>query len=96
MQQEIIRWAGMSPEELSNEINQLIVHDFTALVQILYRLDVSEAKLKMVLSENPKEDAGRLIAALIIERLKKREEVRKQFPAQENIPEEDRWWIQFT
>jgi hypothetical protein len=45
----------------------------------------------MVLSENPKEDAGRLIAALIIERLKKREEVRKQFPAQENIPEEDRW-----
>ncbi|MCA6461094.1 MAG: hypothetical protein IM548_01695 [Chitinophagaceae bacterium] len=91
MQQEIIRWAGMSPEELSNEINQLIVHDFTALVQILYRLDVSEAKLKMALSENPKEDAGRLIAALIIERLKKREEVRKQFPAQENIPEEDRW-----
>jgi len=56
MQQEIIRWVGMSPEELSNEINQLIVHDFTALVQILYRLDVSEAKLKMVLSENPKED----------------------------------------
>ena len=91
MQQEIIRWAGMSPEELANEINQLIVHNFTALVQILYRLDVSEAKLKMVLSENPKEDAGRLIAALIIERLKKREEVRKQFPAQENIPEEDRW-----
>ena len=91
MQQEIIRWAGMSPEELSKEINQLIVHDFTALVQILYRLDVNEAKLKMVLSENPKEDAGRLIAALIIERLKKREEVRKQFPAQENIPEEDRW-----
>lgn len=91
MQQEIIRWEGMSPEELSNEINQLILHDFTALVQILYRLDVSEAKLKMVLSENPKEDAGRLIAALIIERLKKREEVRKQFPAQENIPEEDRW-----
>lgn len=91
MQQEIIRWAGMSPEELSNEINQLIVHDFTALVQILYRLDVSEAKLKMVLSENPKEDAGRLIAALIIERQKKREEVRKQFPTQENIPEEDRW-----
>ena len=91
MQQEIIRWAGMSPEELSNEINQLIVHDFTALVQILYRLDVSEAKLKMVLSENPTEDAGRLIAALILERLKKREEVRKQFPAQEDIPEEDRW-----
>ena len=91
MQQDIIRWEGMSLEELSNEINQLIVHDFAALIQILYRLDVSEAKLKMVLSENPKQDAGRLIAALIIERLKIREEMKQHFPRQENIPEEDRW-----
>jgi hypothetical protein len=91
MQQDIIRWEGMSLEELSNEINQLIVHDFAALIQILYRLDVSEAKLKMVLSENPKQDAGKLIAALIIERLKKREEMKKQFPGEKNISEEDRW-----
>jgi hypothetical protein len=91
MQPEIIRWAGMNPEELAKEINHLIVHDFAALIQILYRLDVSEAKLKMVLSENPKQDAGRLIAALIIERLKIREEMKQHFPRQENIPEEDRW-----
>lgn len=91
MQPEIIRWATMSPEELAKEINHLIVHDFAALVQILYRLDVSEAKLKMVLAENPQQDAGMLIAALIIERLKKREEMKKQFPGEENIPEEDRW-----
>jgi len=91
MQPEIIRWATMSPEELAKEINHLIVHDFAALVQILYRLDVSEAKLKMVLAENPRQDAGMLIAALIIERLKKREEMKKQFPGEENIPEEDRW-----
>ena len=91
MHQEIIRWEGMSAEELAKQINHLIVHDFSALVQILYRLDVNEARLKMVLSKNPQEDAGKLIAALIIERLKKREEVKKQFPAQENIPEEDRW-----
>jgi hypothetical protein len=91
MHQEIIRWEGMSAEELAKEINHLIVHDFSALVQILYRLDVNEARLKMVLSENPQEDAGKLIAALIIERLKKKEEVKRQFPAQENIAEEDRW-----
>lgn len=91
MQQEIIRWSAMSPEELAKEINHLIVHDFAALVQILYRLDVSETKLKSVLAENPQDDAGRLIAALIIERLKIREEMKQQFPRQENIPEEDRW-----
>lgn len=91
MQQDIIRWAGMNPEELAKEINHLIVHDFASLVQTLYRLDVSETKLKLVLAENPQQDAGMLIAALIIERLKKREEMKKQFPGQKNIPEEDRW-----
>jgi hypothetical protein len=91
MQQEIIRWSAMSPQELAAEINHLIVHKFAALVQILYRLDVSETKLKSVLAENPQDDAGLLIATLIIERLKKREEMKKQFPGQENIPEEDRW-----
>jgi hypothetical protein len=91
MQQEIIRWSAMSPQELAAEINHLIVHNFAALVQILYRLDVSETKLKSVLAENPQDDAGLLIATLIIERLKKREEMKKQFPGQENIPEEDRW-----
>ncbi len=91
MHQVFIRCDGLSAEDLSKVIIHLIVHDFASLVQILYRLDVSEARLKIVLSENPQEDAGKLIAALIIERLKKREDVKRQFPAQENIPEEDRW-----
>jgi hypothetical protein len=89
--QDIIRWSGLSPEELAIEINHLIVNDFAALVQILYRLDVSDHKMKAVLSAHPQEDAGKLIAALILERLKQREEMKSKFPPKEDIPEEDRW-----
>jgi hypothetical protein len=91
MKQDITRWSHLGPEELAQEINHLILHDFPSLVQILYRMDVSEEKLKNVLAGHPQEDAGKLIAALIIERLKIREEMKQHFPRQENIPDEDRW-----
>jgi hypothetical protein len=55
-------------QQLSDYINQLILANFERLVQLLYRIDVSEAKLKYLLKENPNEDAGRIIALLIIER----------------------------
>lgn len=72
-------------------INQLIDKDFSRLVQLLYRLDVSEAKLKTVLLENPTGNAGDMIAQLILERIKQREDARKQFKQEEDIPEEDKW-----
>lgn len=50
-------------------INECIQHDFNKLVQLLYRIDVSEEKLKYILQLNPNEDAAKLIAAVIIERL---------------------------
>ena len=55
-------------QQLADYINQLILVNFERLVQLLYRIDVSEAKLKYLLKENPSEDAGRIIALLIIER----------------------------
>jgi len=55
-------------QQLADYINQLILVNFERLVQLLYRIDVSEAKLKYLLKENPAEDAGRIIALLIIER----------------------------
>ena len=54
--------------ELASEINNLMLINFERLVQLLYRIDVSEIKLKTLLKENPNEDAGRIIASLIIER----------------------------
>ena len=54
--------------QLSEEINQMILTNFETLVQLLYRIDVSESKVKMLLNQQPNEDAGKIIARLIIER----------------------------
>jgi hypothetical protein len=47
-------------------------------VQLLYRIDVSEAKLKYLLKENPNEDAGTMIAHLIIDRQIQKIKFRKE------------------
>jgi hypothetical protein len=48
-------------------------------VQLLYRIDVSEEKLKYILQLNPNEDAAKLIAAVIIERLAATKAARASF-----------------
>jgi hypothetical protein len=60
-------------------INELIKNDFSRLVQILYRIDVSEAKLKYILQTHPNEDAGKLIAQVILERLAATKKARESF-----------------
>jgi lipoprotein NlpI len=54
--------------QLAAHINQLIKDDFQKLVGYLYRIDVHEQKLKTLLKQHPDEDAGNIIAELIIER----------------------------
>ena len=77
---------------ISEYINKLIGEDFEKLVSLLYRIDVSEYKLKNLLQENPGEDAGRIIAALIIERQEQKIETRKQFRQKNNdIAEDEKW-----
>lgn len=89
------------PEKISREeleaklsvfINDLINHNFQQLVQILYRIDVNESKLKKLLQDNPQQDAGNLIARLIIERqlqkIKLKQEFRNRPPADN---EEEKW-----
>jgi hypothetical protein len=79
-------------QQLSAEINDLIVHDFQKLVGILYRIDINERKLKYLLQENVGEDAAVIIADLIIERqlqkIKSRQEYRRD---NTNINEEEKW-----
>ena len=53
---------------VQEKVNELIEHDFGKLVNILYRVDVSEQKLKQLLQSNAGQDAAAIIAALIIER----------------------------
>jgi hypothetical protein len=69
----------LGPRDLIAFINDCIQHDFNKLVQLLYRIDVSEEKLKYILQLNPNEDAAKLIAAVIIERLAATKAARASF-----------------
>ena len=78
---------------LSGYIHHLINNNFNKLVGILYRIDVSEIKLRKLLEDNPAEDAGMIIAELIIERqiqkIKSRENYRTQ--GENSIDENEKW-----
>lgn len=79
-------------QQLAVYINSLIVNDFSKLIFILYRLDISEKKLKQLLQENKQYDAGAIIADMIIERQQQKIQLRKQFKQDaDSIPEEDKW-----
>ncbi len=76
---------------LAAYLNDLINRDFEKLVQLLYRLDVSEKKLKAMLSQPSQADAGQVIADLILERQLQKVELRKKFRKQDDISEEEKW-----
>ena len=64
---------------LAAYLDHLIKKDFEKLVQILYRIDVDEKKLRKLLDECHQTDAGKIMALLIIERQLKKIETREQF-----------------
>lgn len=76
---------------LALEINRLILEDFPRLVQILYRLDIDEIQLKQMLEKYVYEDAGYVIAQLIIQREMSKVESRQQNREMGNIPEDEQW-----
>ena len=77
---------------LAEKINELITKDFQKLVSILYRMDVSETKLKQLLKENLGNDAGPIIADLMIERQAEKIRSRQQFSKRdENISDDEKW-----
>ncbi len=76
---------------LAEGINQLIQTDFARLINMLYRIDISEKVLKETLERQADEDAGLLIARLIIERLLQKQQMRTQFKTHDNIPDDDKW-----
>ena len=75
----------LGPTDLIIYINDCIQHDFNKLVQLLYRIDVSEEKLKYILQLNPNEDAAKLIAAVIVERLAATKAARASFSTTNKI-----------
>ena len=77
--------------QLISFINDLINNDFNALVQLLYRVDVNEKKLKELLKQNENADAGVIIADLIISRQLQKIESKKQFSQRKKTDAEDSW-----
>ena len=78
--------------KLALHINHLIQHHFEQLVSLLYRIDVSEAKIKSLLQQQPNEDAAEIIAALIIERQVEKIKTRNLFrQSDNNFNEEEKW-----
>jgi hypothetical protein len=69
--------------KLCDEINYLITSDFHALVNILYRMDVSETRISSALSGLPGRDAAQIIADLMLERQVEKVKTRQQFKNKE-------------
>lgn len=76
---------------LKEEVNRLINEDFNKLVQILYRIDVPEKKLRQVLSDNPSTDAADIIAKMIMERQMEKARLRAAFKTNRDIPDDEKW-----
>ena len=87
----IVREPGWYRQLLA-AISDLLDHDFTALVNLLYRVDVSEEKLKLLLKDNPGTDAAEIISHLIVERQLQKIKNRQafSFPAPD-IGDNEKW-----
>jgi hypothetical protein len=89
---ELQQLEKLSMDELIVFINHLIAKDFSKLIHLLYAVDVSEKKLKTLLSQHPTEDAGKIIALLLLERQEQKRKSREQFKQKdEDIPEDEKW-----
>jgi hypothetical protein len=79
-------------EKLSVRINEMIQHDFEKLVFHLYRIDVDEARMRALLADKSDENAGGLIADLIIERQLQKLKAKKEFSQKtETESGEEKW-----
>jgi hypothetical protein len=76
---------------LIQKLNELIESDFARVVQILYRVDVNEQKLKKLLQQHPERDAGEIMADLLIERQNQKKNNKEGANERGEIPDEEKW-----
>jgi hypothetical protein len=77
--------------QLSSYINDLINKDFNALIQLLYRVDVNEQKLKTLLKQHQDVDTSLLIADLIVERQLQKIATKRYFDESGKSSSDDSW-----
>lgn len=89
---ELIKIESYSWSQLVAYVNELITQDFNQLLTLLYRLDINEKKLKQTLADHPDQNAGELIAKLIIDRQAEKKKSREAFKQKDwEGSEEERW-----
>lgn len=79
-------------DRLISLINELINSDFHALVQLLYRIDVDEKRIRLYLNQKTGEDSASVIADLIIERQLQKMAIRKKFGGKNHQQNEEEKW----
>jgi phosphomannomutase len=79
-------------EKLIALINELINKDFQSLIQLLYRIDVNEKKIRVYLDANADKDSATVLADLIIERQLQKIESRKKFNEKNNAEDDEEKW----
>lgn len=82
---------GGLKKALSERINQLITSDFSQLISVLYRLDISEKKLRIALATAGDIPASDIIAEMVVERQLQKSQARKMFGNNSSISDEERW-----
>lgn len=88
---DIAQIEQLSKAELINAINWLIVNDFEKLVFVLYRIDVSEAKIKSLLNKDNNHFAAPVIADAILERLEEKKVSREKYKQDPSASDEEKW-----
>lgn len=73
-------------------INELINKDFHSLVQLLYRIDVNEKKIRTFLDQNTERDSAVILADLIIERQLQKVESRQRFSSKNRPASDEEKW----
>ncbi len=66
-------------EYLTEQINDMLDHDFNQLLNALYRIDIAEVQVKKLLHESQPKELGLNLARAIIEREKQKVITREQY-----------------
>ncbi len=81
----------LSVEDLVKAIENLVNTDLEKLLFLLYRVDVSEQRIKALLDNAHTTNAAELIAQAIIERFEEKKVSREKYKQTGEISDEDKW-----